>query len=46
MKRIKIVFLQWCLVCGGAETALFDLVNLLDKRIFDITVFTVFDGGE
>lgn len=46
MKKIRIVFLHWCLVCGGAERALFDLVTLLDKNRFDITVFTIFGGGE
>ena len=46
MRKIKIVFLHWCLVCGGAETALYDLINLLDKNIFDITIFSIYGGGE
>lgn len=45
-KRIRIIFLHWCLVCGGAESALLDLINLLDKEIFDITVFAIYGGGE
>ena len=46
MKKIKLLFLHWCLVCGGAENALYDLVTLLDKEKFDVTVFTLFEGGE
>ena len=39
MKKIKIVFIHYELVCGGAEQALFDLVNLLDKEKFEPYVF-------
>lgn len=46
MDKIKIVFLQYQLVCGGAEQALFDLIGLLDKTRFDITVVALVDGGE
>lgn len=46
MKRIKIAFIHWKLVCGGAEKALLDLVTLLDKNRFDITVFAIFGNGE
>lgn len=45
MKKIKVVFVHHKLVCGGAEQALFDLVNLMDKDKFDITVFTQNPGG-
>ena len=45
-KKIRIIFLHWCLVCGGAESALLDLINLLDKEIFEITVFSIYGGGE
>lgn len=45
MKKIKIVFIQDKLVCGGAEQALFDLVRLLDKEKFDITVLVQKPGG-
>ena len=45
MKKIKIVFIHYKLVCGGAEQALFDLVNLMDKEKFDITVFAQVPGG-
>lgn len=46
MDKIKIVFLQYQLVCGGAEQALYDLIGLLDKTRFDITVVALVDGGE
>ena len=45
MKKIKIVFVHYKLVCGGAEQALFDLIQLLDKEKFDITVFVQSPGG-
>ena len=45
MKKIKIVFIHYKLVCGGAEQALFDLANLMDKEKFDITVFAQVPGG-
>lgn len=45
MEKIKIVFIEDCLVCGGAEKALFDLVLLLDKEKFDITVLSQKPGG-
>lgn len=43
---IRILFIHDKLVCGGAEQALFDLLRLLDKSIFDTTVFVINDGGE
>lgn len=46
MEKIKIVFLQYQLVCGGAEQALYDLIGLMDKTKFDITVVALVDGGE
>lgn len=46
MKKIKIVFIHWKLVCGGCESALYDLVSLLDKSKFDITIFVIHSGGE
>ena len=45
-KPIKIVFLHNQLVCGGAEKALLDLIKLLDKSKFDITVYALHYGGE
>lgn len=42
---IKILFIHNKLVCGGAEQALFDLVTLMDKTKFDITVLVQYDGG-
>ncbi len=44
MKRI--VFYQQYLACGGTESALFDLINLLDKNKYDISVFIVRQGDE
>ena len=46
MEKIRIVFVHHKLVCGGAEQALYDLVNLLDRDKFEITVFTQTPGGE
>lgn len=45
MEKIRLVFVHHRLVCGGAENALFDLVNLLDKDKFDITVFAQRNDG-
>ena len=46
MDKIKVVFVHYKLVCGGAEQALFDLVTLMDKEKFDITVFAQCPGGD
>ena len=40
------MFIHNKLVCGGAESALFSLLELLDKSKYDITVFVLHDGGE
>lgn len=45
-KLIKILFIHNQLVCGGAEKALLDLINLMDKSQFDITVYALKYGGE
>ncbi len=45
MKKIKVVFVDDELVCGGAEKALFDLILLLDKEKFDVTLFVQRPGG-
>lgn len=42
----KLLFIHNKLVCGGAESALFSLLTLLDKTKYDITVFVLNDGGE
>lgn len=42
---IKILFIHNQLVCGGAEQALYDLILLMDKTKFDITVLVQYDGG-
>lgn len=46
MEKINIVFVHHKLVCGGAEQALYDLVNLMDREKFQITIFTQNPGGE
>lgn len=45
MEKIKVVFIQDQLVCGGAEQALYDLVRLMDKEKFDVTVLVQKPGG-
>jgi glycosyltransferase involved in cell wall biosynthesis len=45
LKKIKIVFLMQHLVCGGAEQALYDLICLMDKSKFDISVFVLVGGA-
>ena len=46
MKKIKVVFVNYKLVCGGAEQALFDLISLMDKDRFEPCVFTQCPGGD
>ncbi len=45
MKKIRVIFIHDELVCGGAEQALYDLVQLLDKDRFDPVVFVQKPGG-
>ena len=45
MRKIKVVFVEYQLVCGGAEQALFDLICLLDKERFEPSVFVQNPGG-
>ena len=42
---IKVLFIHNKLVCGGAEQALYDLLCLMDKTKFDITLLVQYDGG-
>ena len=42
---IKILFLIHDLGPGGAEKVLVNLVNNMDKKLFDITVMSLFGGG-
>lgn len=44
-QRIRIAFIIHKLWCGGSEKALFDLVTLMDKERFDISVFCQQGGG-
>lgn len=45
MRKIRVVFVEYELVCGGAEQALFDLINLMDRERFQISVFVQSPGG-
>ena len=45
MEKIKVLFVNHRLVWGGAERALFDLIRLLDKEKFDVTLFVQSDEG-
>lgn len=45
MKKIRVVFVNNTLVCGGAEKALFDLICLMDKSKFDVSVFVQNPGN-
>lgn len=42
---MKVLFMIPTLSVGGAEKVLVNLVNLLNKKRFDITVMALFDGG-
>ena len=42
---MKVLFMIPTLSVGGAEKVLVNLVNLLNKQQFNITVMTLFDGG-
>lgn len=42
---IKILFITYNLILGGTSSTLYDLVRLLDKDKFQITIFTIHDGG-
>ncbi len=44
-KKFKVVFVDYKLVCGGAEKALLDLIALLDKDKFEVSVFAQHSGG-
>ena len=46
MEKVRILFLQNQLVCGGAEQALFDLISLINREKFDITVLAQLAGGQ
>lgn len=46
MERVKIVFIEDSLVCGGAEQALYDLALLLDKEKFDVTILAQKPGAQ
>ena len=45
MEKIKLCFIHYKLVLGGAETALLDLVRLIDKNRFEVSVFLMETGG-
>ena len=45
LKKIKVLFLIHDLGHGGAEKVLVNLVNNMDQKKFDISLFTLFGGG-
>ena len=45
MEKIRIVFVHDQLICGGTDQALFDVVQLLDKEKFEVSVFAQKPGG-
>jgi len=45
MKK-KILFVLDRMVMGGVEVLLLDMINSLDKAKYEVTVVTLFDGGE
>lgn len=45
MEKIKVTFVNHRLLWGGAERALFDLIGLLDKEKFDVSLFIQNDDG-
>ena len=46
MEKIKIVFIQDQLICGGTDQALLDLARLLNPDRFTVTVVVQKPGGE
>jgi len=46
MEKTKVVFVHYKLVCGGAEQALYDLITMMDKEKFDISLFVQCPGGD
>ena len=45
MEKIKVVFIQDAMDCGGTTQALYDLALLLDKERFDVTVLAQKPGA-
>ena len=45
MEKIKVLFVNHNLTWGGAERALFDLIRLMDKEKFEVTLFAQHDDG-
>lgn len=41
----KIAFVANCCIVGGVETALINLLNVIDTEKYDITLFTNFEGN-
>jgi len=46
VRRVRIVFLIRALTIGGAERQLVELAKGLDSSVFDVTVLTLYSGGE
>ncbi len=45
MRKKKVLFMLECMVVGGAERVLIDIVNQLDPNKYDITVCSVFKNS-
>lgn len=45
MDKVKVLFVNHKLLWGGAERALFDLINLMDKDKFEVSLFVQSDEG-
>lgn len=45
-RRVRLVLLIRKLCIGGAERQLVALAKNLDQKLFDVTVLTLYDGGE
>lgn len=44
-RMIKVAFIIRSLDCGGTERQLVSLATALDKKSFDVTIFTFYSGG-
>ncbi|PLS01119.1 glycosyltransferase [Neobacillus cucumis] len=45
-KKVEVLFVLDRMVMGGVEILLLDILNSLDPQKYNVTVLTLFDGGE
>lgn len=43
---VRVLFLLHGLPCGGTESALYNLLSAIDEKIFDVTVYVYYAGGD